>query len=157
MASRIADLRDAIVAHIGAGSYSASVTAEGVYQPTVTLEGMSAGDVHVFVRPAAGDAPAQPIEFTTRGKLPRAITYHAIVTGKLNSDDVAGVDELLGVAEEIEARLHAQSAQSLTYRVGEDAQWTGAVLNPIADEDNIVTSGIAMFVIEVQYLYEKPR
>lgn len=157
MASRIAEIRDAVVAVINGGSYSRTVTAVGTYQNESSIGSFSTSTAKVTVQAIIDEE----IDTFTIGKtrksanllLPLSVT----IQGGVDSTDTSDLDEVLTVAEEVEAELFKSSNGTFEYRSGEQAQFYSSLLSPITDADKPETHGFAEFQMLATYKYTVPR
>lgn len=155
--ARISDIRDAIANAVSAETYSRTVDVSSGYAGVVDLKDLAADRAHVFVRAGTDAAPTpQRVEASTRDTTRYAATFTVMVIGKLSSEDTAGVDSLLLVAEEIDATLRKRDNAVVTSG-SHSATWLDSVVNPILDENQPIVQGAATFVVEATYLYDVKR
>ena len=121
--SLIADIADAVVAELNAGSFSVPFTAERLYRPDFELPEMK--DLHVSVVPRG-------LEMSTAG---RALSQHDVqidlaVQKKLDAADNAEIDALMGLVEELAEFLG-------TKRQFGDAVWVRTENAPVYSQEHL--------------------
>ena len=119
----IADIADAVVAELNAGSFSVPFTAERLYRPDFELPDMK--DLHVSVVPHG-------LEMSTAG---RALSQHDVqidlaVQKKLDAADNAEIDALMGLVEELAEFLR-------TKRQFGDAVWVRTENSPVYSQEHL--------------------
>jgi len=119
----IADIADAVVAELNAGSFSVPLTAERLYRPDFELPDMK--DLHVSVVPHG-------LEMSTAG---RALSQHDVhidlaVQKKLDAADNAEIDALMGLVEELAEFLR-------TKRQFGDAVWVRTENSPVYSQEHL--------------------
>jgi hypothetical protein len=119
----IADIADAVVAELNAGSFSVPLTAERLYRPDFELPDMK--DLHVSVVPHG-------LEMSTAG---RALCQHDVqidlaVQKKLDAADNAEIDALMGLVEELAEFLR-------TKRQFGDAVWVRTENSPVYSQEHL--------------------
>jgi len=119
----IADIADAVVAELNAGSFSVPFTAERLYRPDFELPEMK--DLHVSVVPHG-------LEMTTAG---RGLSQHDVqidlaVQKKLDAADNAEIDALMGLVEELAEFLR-------TKRQFGDAAWVRTENSPVYSQEHL--------------------
>ena len=122
--SRIADIADAVVAELNAGSFSETLGVERAYQPTFDLKDMK--DLHVTVVPkSVTTAPASRAD----DQIDFAIDIG--IQKKLGSDAKAEADALMALVSEIAAFLNRRPLTAMP-----DVVWVSAVNEPIFSPDH---------------------
>jgi len=119
----IADIADAVVAELNAGSFSVPLTAERLYRPDFELPDMK--DLHVSVVPHG-------LEMSTAG---RALSQHDVqidlaVQKKLDAADNAEIDALMGLVDELAEFLR-------TKRQFGDAVWVRTENSPVYSQEHL--------------------
>jgi len=119
----IADIADAVVTELNAGSFSVPFTAERLYRPDFELADMK--DLHVSVVPHG-------LEMSTAG---RALSQHDVqidlaVQKKLDAADNAEIDALMGLVEELAEFLR-------TKRQFGDAVWVRTENSPVYSQEHL--------------------
>jgi len=119
----IADIADAVVAELNAGSFSVPLTAERLYRPDFELPEMK--DLHVSVVPRG-------LEMSTAG---RGLSQHDVqidvaVQKKLDAADNAEIDALMGLVEELAEFLR-------TTRQFGDAVWVRTENSPVYSQEHL--------------------
>lgn len=119
----IADIADAVVTELNAGSFSVPFTAERLYRPDFELPDMK--DLRVSVVPHG-------LEMSTAG---RALSQHDVqidlaVQKKLDAADNAEIDALMGLVEELAEFLR-------TKRQFGDAVWVRTENSPVYSQEHL--------------------
>ena len=119
----IADIADAVVTELNAGSFSVPFTAERLYRPDFELSDMK--DLHVSVVPHG-------LEMSTAG---RVLSQHDVqidvaVQKKLDAADNAEIDALMGLVEELAEFLR-------TKRQFGDAVWVRTENSPVYSQEHL--------------------
>jgi hypothetical protein len=138
--SIIANIADAVAAHINAGTYTRPVTAARVYQPAFTLEDLKDLRVSVVPRTTAISAASRDssifecvIDVGVQQKLPP-------------KNEQAEIDALLDLAEEIADRLR------LTRLPGApEAAWAGIAHEPVVSSEALEQHRVFTSVLSVTY------
>ena len=119
----IADIADAVVTELNAGSFSVPFTAERLYRPDFELADMK--DLRVSVVPHG-------LEMSAAG---RALSQHDVqidlaVQKKLDAADNAEIDALMGLVEELAEFLR-------TKRQFGDAVWVRTENSPVYSQEHL--------------------
>lgn len=119
----IADIADAVVTELNAGSFSVPFTAERLYRPDFELSDMK--NLHVSVVPHG-------LEMATAG---RALSQHDVqidlaVQKKLDAADNAEIDALMGLVEELAEFLR-------TKRQFGEAVWVRTENSPVYSQEHL--------------------
>lgn len=138
--SIIADIADAVAAHINAGTYSRPVSAERMYQPAFTLEDLK--DLRVSVVPRTVG-----ITVASRDSSIVECVIDVGVQQKLPAEsEQAEIDALLDLVEEIADRLR------LTRLPGApDAAWAGIAHEPVVSSEALEQHRVFTSVLSVTY------
>ena len=119
----IADIADAVVTELNAGSFSVPFTVERLYRPDFELSDMK--NLHVSVVPHG-------LEMSTAGRAlsQQDVQIDLAVQKKLDAADNAEIDALMGLVEELAEFLR-------TKRQFGDAVWVRTENSPVYSQEHL--------------------
>jgi hypothetical protein len=137
--STVVNVADAVVASLNGGSFSQPVTAERKYVPAVDLADLA--DLHVTVVPRAVS-----ITTATRDSSYFDCTVDVGIQKKVNPDDLAELDALVNLTQEVVDHLRMRRLESMPY-----AAWMSIANDPVFAPEHLDQERAFTSVVSVTY------
>jgi hypothetical protein len=137
--SSVSDIADAVVASLNAASFSQAFTAERKYLPAVDLAELAALHVTVVPRTVA-------ITTATRDSSYFDCTVDVGIQRKVNPDDVAELDALVNLAEEVVDHLRLRKLDTMP-----NAAWMSINHEPVFAPEHLDQERAFTSVVSVTY------
>ena len=148
-----AGFADAIVTAVDAQTWSPALTVARKYTPEIEVDKLTTAAI--LTVKFSDDLPISTTQAKhSRGKRFIQVTYDLLLHGKAKRSDLAAVDDLLGLYEEIDAFLFAEANRILTFSTYR-ATWLESVYQQPGDNDDLRTHGLVEIPGQVTYQYER--
>jgi hypothetical protein len=137
--STVVDIADAVVASLNGATFSQAVSAERKYVPAVDLADLA--DLHVTVVPRA-----VAITTATRDSSYFDCSVDVGIQQKVNPDDVAELDALVNLTQEVVDHLRMRRLESMPY-----AAWMSIANDPVFAPEHLDQERAFTSVVSVTY------
>jgi len=141
--STVTDIADAVVASLNAGTFSQAFTAERKYVPAVDLAELATLHVTVVPRTVA-------ITTATRDSSYFDCTVDVGIQKKVNPDDIAELDALVDLTQEIVDHLRMRRLEAMPY-----AAWMSIAHDPVFAPEHLDQERAFTSVVSVTYRVRK--
>ena len=135
----IIDIAEAVKEELNGGTFSQTVTAERHYQPTFDLQDMKS--LHVTVVPKDIE-----MQLATRSSSQHDCRIDVAIQKKVAVGDMAELDELMGLVEEVIAFLSRRKLSSVS-----NALWIKTANEPIFAQEHLEQFGQFTSILTLTY------